>query len=150
MTVLARGRSAEGDEWQLVVVERPGMMGLVTSTLIRVVSAGGTTTSGGYSNQSLEPGERFAWDAGRDDQDGPNSVILRLARDVTAVRVRLSDGRVEEPDLVDHPVHPDARVAGLVFPRALGIAGVDLLDANGTVTAEVGDIYLFDLPRPKR
>lgn len=136
MTALSKGRTAEGDEWQLMVQDRPGLNGPVTSTSIRVVSAAGRISQGGYGERSLAPNQRFDWYGGRDDESGPNHVILRCARDVASVRVRLSDGRLEQPDVVDHPVHEDARVAGLVFPRALDIASVELLDSGGQVVSE--------------
>lgn len=150
MTVLAQGRSAEGDEWQLVVVDRHGLNGQVTSTGIRVVSAGGRTCRGGYADRSLRPDQRLDWCGGRDDEGGPNHVILRVARDVASVRVRLSDGRLQQPELVDHPVHQDARVAGLVFPRVLDIASVQLLDSDGRVVAEEGGLFPFGRPGPVR
>ena len=148
MTALSQGRSAEGDEWQLMVRDRPGLDGSVTSTSIRVVSAGGRISQGGYGERSLAPDQRFDWYGGRDDESGPNHVILRLARDVASVRVRLSDGRLEQPDLVDHPVHQDARVAGLVFPRALDIVSVELLDSDGRVIVEEEGILACGRPGP--
>lgn len=150
MTVLARGRSVEGDEWQLLVVDRPGLNGVVTSTSLRVVSANGRVCQGGYADRSLQPGERLAFAGGHDDDQGPKHLILRVARDVASVRVRLSDGRLEEPDLVDHPIHEDAQVAGLVCPRALDIASVEMLDSHGTVIAEESGLHLFDRPGPPR
>lgn len=148
MTVLSQGCSAEGHEWQLMVRDRPGLSGPVTSTSIRVVSAGGRISHGWYGERSLGPDQRFDWYAGRDDEGGPNHAILRLARDVASVRVRLSDGRLEQPDLVDHPVHQDARVAGLVFPRALDIASVELLDSDGRVIGQESGIFPFGRPGP--
>ena len=145
--MLGTGRPVEGDEWQLLV-DAAGQGESVTS--IRVVSRTGKTSQGGYGDQSVWPGRRLALYTGWDDEGGPNRVIVRVTQDVASVQVRLSDGRAERPELVRHPIHHDAQVAGLVFPHGLNITRIELLDANGAVLEQENDFPAFGWPRRSR
>jgi hypothetical protein len=67
---------------------------------------------------------------------------VRVHRDISRLRVRLSNGREESPDLVPHPTHEDALVAALVYPHDVTIDGVDTIDVRGTVIAEEVPAFL--------
>jgi hypothetical protein len=128
MTGIASGRTAEADSWELTVSSRPATGDLVT--LVNVRLADGSAVWGGGCGGGVPPAERLRTYAGAGDT-GPRTFLARVATEVRAVVVTLSDG--SRQDLVLHAV-PDElrlRVGVLVYPRALDIHRVDLVGHDG-------------------
>ena len=126
MTVIGRGTSREGDRW---VLGRDFYDGF-SYTYLEVVTPDGHHSKGGYGSPPLEPGLRLGTYTGHDDI-GPDQIILRVADDVSAVTVTLSDGRRDRLTLYSDPTHTGAGLAALVYPRDLDIHRIDLSDALG-------------------
>ena len=99
-------------------------------TVVDVQLADGTSVWGGGCGGTVPPTERVNtyWGAA---EAGPRALIARVAADVRAVVVTLSDGTRE--DLVLHrlPGHEGVRVAVLVYPRRLDVQRIDVVDASG-------------------
>jgi hypothetical protein len=131
VTVLADGRTAEGERWTLRTEQTP----LGRSIAVDVAAADGRPWWGtGCLLAELGDGEALDVTTGSDDT-GPSVLILQLSPAVRAVVVRLSDGTRE--DLRLHPLPGrDDRVAILVHPRTLDVHRIDLYDARGAVVGE--------------
>ena len=126
MEVLASGRTAEGEHWQLITEAQSlgRYLGVdVTSPEGRQYWATGCMLDGG------PPSAPSVLTVGGDD-DGPVTVILHLRPDVRAVVVHLSDGTREDLRVHPLPGRPD-RAAALVHPRRLDVHRIDLYDAGG-------------------
>jgi hypothetical protein len=129
VTVLAQGRTAEGERWELVTEPHPPERYLG----VNVTSADGHPFWG--TGCMLDAGPQtypLNLTTGSDDA-GPCTLTLAVRADVRAVVVLLSDGTRE--DLVLHPLpdRTDIRVAALVHPRRLDVHRIDLYDAQGAV-----------------
>ena len=126
MTVIGSGTSAEGDRWALLS-EGDARDPL---TALEVRTSTGHHSKGGYQGPPLSAGMRLDTYT-RHDDEGPDQIILRVADDVDALIVTLSDGRRVEVTLFSEPNHPGVRLAALVYPRNLDIHRIDLLDVGG-------------------
>jgi hypothetical protein len=128
MTVVASGRTAEGDSWQLRVSTNADTGRLFT--MVDIQLADGSNVWGGGSGGVVAPDDRLSTYFGA-AETGPRTFIARVTSDVRAVVVVLSDGTRE--DLVLHLVDdaPRLRVGVLVYPRGLDIHRVDLVGHNG-------------------
>lgn len=131
MTVIGSGTSAEGDQWAL------SSEGSVQDplTMLEVRTPTGHRSKGGYGGPPLSPGTRLDTYTGHDDEC-PDQIILRVADDVDALIVTLSDGRRVEVTLFSDPNHPGVRLAALVYPRNLDIHRIDLLDVGGHLLSD--------------
>jgi hypothetical protein len=128
MTVVASGRTNEGDSWQLRVSTDADKGRLFTMVDIQLVD--GTNVWGGGCGGVVPPEERLSTYFGA-AETGPRTFIARVTSDVRAVVVVLSDGTRE--DLVLHTVDeaPRLKVGVLVYPRGLDIHRVDLVGHDG-------------------
>jgi hypothetical protein len=128
VTVLAAGRTVEGDRWELSVAPSP--LGLTASVAVTSVAGHRYWGTGCGLTGPLATGPSVMT-TGSDDS-GPATLLLQVPADVRAVVVRLSDGTRE--DLVLHPLpgRPD-RLAVLVFPRHLDVHRIDRHDATGAL-----------------
>lgn len=70
------------------------------------------------------------------DDGCPDQIIIRVADDVDALILTLSDGRRVEVTLFSDPTHPGVRLAALVYPRNLDIRRIDLLDVGGHLLSD--------------
>jgi hypothetical protein len=128
MSVVASGRTVDADSWQLRAWTDPETGEVFT--MVDVQLADGTTVWGGGCGDRVPPTTRVNTYMGAAEA-GPRTFLARVAADVRAVVVTLSDGTRE--DLVLHrlPEHDAIRVGVLVYPRGLDIHRVDVLDATG-------------------
>lgn len=128
MTVVANGRTAEADSWQLRVATDPETGDL--TTVVDIQLADGSNVWGGGCRDAVPPSMRLNTYFGAADT-GPRTFIGRVTPDVRAVVIVLSDGTRE--DLVLHSVEdaPGLRIGVLVYPRSLDIHRVDLFGHAG-------------------
>jgi hypothetical protein len=128
MSVIASGRTADADSWELRVSTDPVTGDLFTP--VDVTAADGSKPWGGGCRGEVPPAQRLNTYFGAADT-APRIFIARVTSDVRAVVVTMSDGTRE--DLVLHrvPVHHAIRVGVLVYPRDLDVHRVDLVDLNG-------------------
>jgi hypothetical protein len=129
---LAHGAGPEGFRWDLEV--HGDADELFTSVEITLVD-GRTPWGTGCGGPALYPGSRLNICTGSDDT-GPRTFIARVASDVRAVVIRLSDGTREDLVLHGDPDELGARIAVLVYPRELDIHRVELLAVDGTALPE--------------
>jgi hypothetical protein len=127
MSVIASGRTADADSWELRVSTDPVTGDLLT--LVQVTTAGGSKPWGDGCGGQVPPRQRLDTYFGAGDT-GPRILITRVASGVRAVVVTLSDGTRE--DLVLHrvPGHEAIKVGVLVYPRDLDVHRVDLVDTE--------------------
>jgi hypothetical protein len=131
VSVLAEGRTAEGEGWQLVQQTDPQS----DTVTVHLTSPDGHpywSTGCGLPDRPLDG--LVALTTGSDEL-GPAGLLLRLRTDVRAAVVLLSDGTRE--DLRPLPARDD-RVAVLVHPRRLEVHRIDLHDAGGTRLPDPG------------
>jgi hypothetical protein len=129
VTVIATGRTLEGDSWQLDVStgSEPGEL----STMVNVQLADGRSLwGGGCGGPAVYPGRRVSTYWGADDH-GPRTLIARVTPDVRAVVVAMSDGTREDLILHGDVDALGARVAVLVYARGLDVHRVDLFGSSG-------------------
>lgn len=126
VTKIAEGVTGDGSRWELTAESH----GADHVTWLRVTTPDGHTAKGGYGDSSVQEGRRLGLYTGRDDI-GPNRAIIRVSNDVATVRVNLSDGGWESLDLTPHPIDTAAQVGAFIYPRALEIRNILLLDCDG-------------------
>ncbi len=132
MSTRAQGLSAQGDRWVLEVEGDAGEL----STMLLVTTPEGQQEGGGVGGgPALYPGSRVNVYTGSTDS-GPRRFIARVAADVRAVVITLSDGTREDLVLHGDPVIWGARVAVLVHPRQLDIHRVDLIGHDGAILSD--------------
>lgn len=130
--MIAHGDGHDGATWDL------DLDGDATElfTMVKVTLANGRTPWGsGCGGPAIYPGRRINVCTGSSDT-GPNTFIARVAPDVRAVVVKLSDGTREDLTLHGDPDQIGARVAVLVYQRDLDIHRIDLLAIDGTILPE--------------
>lgn len=66
----------------------------------------------------------------------PNGAILRVRRDPLSLEVTTSDGVTQRVDLLEHPAHKGASVAGVIYPRGTRMSSMLLV--SGTRDSETG------------
>jgi len=133
VAVLASGHGADGASWELDVSgDASGLRTTVNVTLPDGRRPWGGGIGGG---PALEPSSRVNAYVGASDE-GPRTFIARVAPDVRAVVVRLSDGTREDLTLHGDAHQLGARVAVLVYPRHLDIHRVDLYGEDGETLSE--------------
>lgn len=132
MNTRAQGLSAQGDRWVLEVDGDPDQL----STMLSVTTPDGPQEGGGVGGgPALPPGSRVKVYTGSTDS-GPSRFLARVAADVHAVIVTLSDGTREDLVLHGNAELLGARVAVLVHPRQLDIHRVDLIDGDGSTLSD--------------
>ena len=140
MTVLAQGRTAEGEHWTLESEEHaPGHHPPPGRYLgVQVRSADGHSFWGtGCVLDGPPQADPINLTTGS-DQVGPCTLTLAVRADVGAVVVLLSDGSREDLRLYPVPDRTDIRAAALVHPRRLDVHRIDLYDAQGTRLPDPG------------
>jgi hypothetical protein len=126
VTVLAEGRTAEGEHWQLTRNSSPHE----ETVSVLVTSVDGHPYGGTGCGLDDPPLSRPGTLSTGSDDDGPAVLILQVRADVRAAVVQLSDGTRE--DLRLHPLPGrDDRVAVLVHHRRLDVHRIDLYDVRG-------------------
>ncbi|MHA3700546.1 hypothetical protein ACXR2U_00040 [Jatrophihabitans sp. YIM 134969] len=127
MAVIGGGALEDGGRWELDV---EGDADDLLTTVHVTRPDGHRPWSLGCGGPALHPGARLNLCAGSTDE-GPSTVIARVADDVAAVVVMLSDGTREDLVLHGDPAALGARVAVLVHPASLDVHRIDLLDRDG-------------------
>jgi hypothetical protein len=128
MTVLAEGRTAEGEHWTLTSEAAAGR----ATVGLHVTRADGHRFWGtGCGLRECPQSEPVHVTTGS-DHEGPSTLLLQLRADVRAVVVTLSDGTREDLRVLAVPGRPDIRVAALAHPRRLDVHRIDLYDRSGT------------------
>lgn len=142
MSTRAQGLSAQGDRWVLEVEGDAGEL----STMLLVTTPEDQQEGGGVGGgPALHPGSRINVYTGSTSV-GPRRFLARVAADVRAVVVTLSDGTREDLVLHGDPELWGARVAVLVHPRRLDIHRVDLIGSDGSPLPD----RLDHSPEPER
>lgn len=128
VAVIARGCSTDGDLWELDTAAHDRE--LLTSVQVTTPD-GQRLWATGCSGPAQQPGRRVSTAWGRNGI-GPTTFIARVAADVTAVVVTLSDGTREDLTLHGDISTLGVRIAVLVHPRHLDVHRLDLIAADGT------------------
>ena len=129
MTVLVSGTEADGTTWELDVSGDARDL----STVVSQRRPDGTRPWGiGCGGPAVEPGRRVMVCVGAADE-ALRTFIARVAPDVRAVVVTLSDGSREDLVLHGDPERFGARVAVLVYRSDLDVHRVDLIGHDGHV-----------------
>jgi hypothetical protein len=133
VTVLAQGRTAEGEYWTLETEEHaPGHRPPPGRYLgVQVTSADGSRFWGAGCVLDGPPQAGLLNLTSGSDEAGPCTLSLAVRADVRAVVVLLSDGTREDLQLYPVPGRTDIRAAALVHPRRLDVHRIDLYDAHG-------------------
>ena len=129
MSVIASGYSTDGDIWHLDAAVNRDTGDLFTGIAIELPD-GSRPWGGGCGGPPVSPGRHITTSSGVSDF-GPRTFIARVAADVRAVIVTLSDGTREDLQLHGDVSELGARIGVLVYPRHLDIHRVDLISANG-------------------
>jgi hypothetical protein len=131
MSVIASGYSVDGDIWQLDATVDRDTGHLATSVAIELPD-GSHPWGGGCAGPPVPPGRHITTYSGAADV-GPRTFIARVAAEVRALIVALSDGSREDLQLHGDISELGARVAVLVYPRHLDVHRLDVLGANGDI-----------------
>jgi hypothetical protein len=131
MSVIASGYSTDGDIWHLDAAVNRDTGELHTGVAIQLRD-GSHPWSGGCAGPPLHPGRRITTYSGAADF-GPRTFIARLAADVRALIITLSDGTREDVQLHGDISEIGARIGVLVYPRRLDIHRVDLIGTSGEI-----------------
>jgi hypothetical protein len=131
MSVIASGYSTDGDIWHLDAAVNRDTGDLATSVEIELPD-GSRPWGGGCAGPPVPPGRHITIYSGAADF-GPRTFIARVAADVRAVIVTLSDGTREDLQLHGGISEFGARIGVLVYPRDLDIHRLDLVGTNGEV-----------------
>jgi len=129
MSVIASGYSTDGDVWHLDAAVNRDTGELFTGVAIELPD-GSRPWGGGCGGPPVSPGRHITTSSGVSDF-GPRTFIARVAADVRAVIVTLSDGTREDLQLHGDVRELGARIGVLVYPRHLDIHRVDLIGTNG-------------------
>ena len=135
MSVIASGYSVDGDIWHLDAAVNRDTGDLATSVAIELPD-GSRPWGRGCAGPPVPPGRHIDAYSGAADF-GPRTFIARVAAEVRALIVTLSDGTREDLQLHGDISELGAPIAVLVFPRHLEIHRLDVIGANGDILRPV-------------
>lgn len=127
---VAEGSYGDGLTWVVWARRgepRPGDL----LSMIRVTDASGRILhAGGGSGPPLYPGHVLNVSTGG-SEEGPRTLLGRVARNVQAVQLRAEDGTTCDVPLYDCAGIPEVRFAALLLPRDLPLESVTAFGPDG-------------------